>query len=160
TINEFRNTPELASHYQFWVFLYPTGKPIPTSAARLRESLAQARETFDPGGNDLAFDRMVLIGHSMGGLLSKLMTQDSKRVLWDAAITVPRDEFKAPPDLQKTLDDVLIYRRRPSVSRVVFIATPHRGSPIADSRFGQVVSDLVRRPAQLDARIAELESLN
>jgi pimeloyl-ACP methyl ester carboxylesterase len=160
TINEFRNAPELALRYQFWVFLYPTGKPIPTSAARLREALARARDTFDPDESDRAFDRMVLVGHSMGGLLSKMMVQDSNLMLWDAAITVPRDEFKAPPELQKTLDDVLIYRRRRFVSRVVFIATPHRGSPIADSRFGQVVSDLVRRPAQLDARIAELEALN
>jgi pimeloyl-ACP methyl ester carboxylesterase len=160
TINEFRNSPEFASRYQFWVFLYPTGKPIPTSAARLRDALAQAREIFDPGAADTAFDRMVLIGHSMGGLLSKMMVQDSNLTLWNAVITVPHDQFKAPPELQKTLDDVLIYRRRPSVSRVVFIATPHRGSPIADSRFGKVVSDLVRRPAQLDARIAEIEALN
>jgi pimeloyl-ACP methyl ester carboxylesterase len=151
TINEFRNTPELASRYQFWVFLYPTGKPLPTSAARLRDSLTEARDTVDPDGNDVAFDRMVLVGHSMGGLLSKMMTQDSTLVLWDAAITVPRHEFRAPPDIQKTHDDVLIYRRQPSVSRVVLIATPHRGSPIADSGFGQVVSDLVRRPVQLDA---------
>jgi pimeloyl-ACP methyl ester carboxylesterase len=160
TINEFRNSPELSSRYQFWVFLYPTGKPIPSSAARLREAIAQARNVFDPTENDEAFDRMVLVGHSMGGLLSKMMVQDSNFVLWNAAITVPHEQFKAPPDVQKTLDDVLIYQRRPSVCRVVFIATPHRGSLIADSRFGQVVSDLVRRPAQLDARIAEIEALN
>jgi pimeloyl-ACP methyl ester carboxylesterase len=160
TINEFRNSPELASRYQFWVFLYPSGKPIPTSAARLREALAEARDTFDPDQRDQAFDRMVLVGHSMGGLLSKMMAQDSELTLWNAAITVPRDQFKAPPELQKILDDVLIYRRRPSVSRLVFIATPHRGSPIADSRFGQVVSDLVKRPALLDERIAELEASN
>jgi len=160
TINEFRNSTDLASRYQFWVFLYPTGKPIPSSAARLREALAQARDTFDPNEADRALDRMVLVGHSMGGLLSKMMVQDSELALWDATITVPHDQFKAPPELRKTLDEVLIYRRRPFVSRVVFIATPHRGSPIADSRFGQVVSDLVRRPAQLDARIAEIEALN
>ena len=81
-----------------------------------------------------------------------MMVQDSELTLWDATITVPRDQFKAPPELQKTLDELLIFRRLPSVSRVVFIATPHRGSPIANSRFGQAVSDMVRRPAQLDAR--------
>ncbi|MFI5458911.1 MAG: esterase/lipase family protein [Isosphaerales bacterium] len=160
TINEFRNTPALAARYQFWMFLYPTGKPIPTSAARLREALAQVRDTFDPNHDDRAFDRMVLVGHSMGGLLSKMMVQDSELTLWDATITVPHDRFKAPPELQKTLDEVLIFQRLPNVSRVVFIATPHRGSPIADSRFGQAVSDIVRRPAQLDANIAELEALN
>ncbi len=94
TINEFRNTPELAARYQFWMFLYPTGKPIPTSAARLREALEQARKTFDPNHEDRAFDRIVLVGHSMGGLLAKMMVQDSELTLWDATITVPRDQFK------------------------------------------------------------------
>ena len=103
---------------------------------------------------------MVLVGHSMGGVLSKMMVQDSKLTLWDAAITVPRDQFKASAELQQTLDNVLIFQPLPFVSRVVFIATPHRGSPIADSRFGQAMAALVRRPAKLDARIAEIEALN
>jgi hypothetical protein len=160
TINELRNAPALAAQYQFWLFLYPTGKPIPASAARLRDSLVQARDALDPNHADSAFDRMVLIGHSMGGLLSKMMAQNSELALWDSAITVSRDQFKAPPELQKTLDEYLIFQRLPMVSRLVFIATPHRGSPIADSRFGQAVSDFVRRPAQFDAHIAELEALN
>jgi pimeloyl-ACP methyl ester carboxylesterase len=160
TINELQNTPSIASRYQFWLFMYPTGQPIPGSAARLRESLTKARETFDPGHSDGAFDRMVLVGHSMGGLLSKMAVQDSKLALWDAAITVPRDQFHGPPELQQALDNVFTFRPLPFVKRVVFVATPHRGSPIADSRFGQAIADRVRRPAKMDARIAEIEALN
>jgi pimeloyl-ACP methyl ester carboxylesterase len=160
TINELQNTPALASQYQFWMFIYPTGQPIPTSAAQLRESLVRARGSLDPQQIDAALDRMVLVGHSMGGLLSKMMAQDSGTELWDAVITVPRDRFKAPPDLKQALDSTLTYQRLPFVQRVVFIATPHRGSPIADSAFGQVISDLVRLPAKMDARIAEIEALN
>src|SRR5262249_39202763 len=73
TVNELRNTPEIASKYQFWVFFYPTGMPIPTSASRLRNALTRARESLDPVHADPALDRMVLVGHSMGGLLSKMM---------------------------------------------------------------------------------------
>ena len=79
--------------------MYPTGMPIPGSAARLRQSLIKVRETLDPGHSDAALDRMVLVGHSMGGLLSKMMVQDSKLALWDATITVPRDQFKASPQI-------------------------------------------------------------
>ena len=33
TINELQNNPSIAARYQFWMFIYPTGQPIPGSAA-------------------------------------------------------------------------------------------------------------------------------
>jgi pimeloyl-ACP methyl ester carboxylesterase len=160
TINELRNSPELDARFQYWVFLYPTGLPIPASAARLRDSLVDVRETIDPPHKDQALDRMVLVGHSMGGVLSKMMTQDSGYTLWDAAITVPHDQFKASPELKTSLDHALVFHPLPFVRRVVFVATPHRGSPIANSLFGRTISDLVRRPIALANRIREVEELN
>jgi hypothetical protein len=96
----------------------------------------------------------------MGGLLAKMMVQDSQLILWNATITVPHDQFKASPQIEGSLDNVLTFRPLPFVSRVVFIATPHRGSPVADSRFGQAIAALVRQPIEMDARIAQIEALN
>jgi pimeloyl-ACP methyl ester carboxylesterase len=160
TINELENSPELASRYQFWVFLYPTGAPIPGSARQLRDSLQQVRDTVDPRHTDRALDDLVLVGHSMGGVLSKMMVQQTGPALWNAAITVPQDRFKASPELKQSLMELLVFEPLPFVRRVVFIATPHRGSPIADGPVGWAVSRLVRRPVEQAARIAEIEALN
>jgi pimeloyl-ACP methyl ester carboxylesterase len=160
TINELENTPLIESRYQFWVFLYPTGLPIPSSARRLRESLARVRNVIDPSHSDHALDRTVLVGHSMGGVLSKMMAQRTGSALWDAAITVPQEKLKAPPELREGLTELLVFEPVPFVSRLVFIATPHRGSPIANGPVGWVVSSLMRRPMEQAERIAEIEALN
>jgi pimeloyl-ACP methyl ester carboxylesterase len=160
TINELENSPAIASRYQFWVFLYPTGLPIPVSAQRLRDSLVKVRDTLDPCHADSSLDRMVLVGHSMGGVLSKMMAQSSGSALWNATITVPEDRLRAGPKIRKSLDDLLVYQPLPFVRRVVFIATPHRGSPIADGPFGQAVGSLVRRPNEQSSYVAEIEALN
>ena len=104
TINELENTPLIDSRYQFWVFLYPTGLPIPSSARRLRESLVRVRNVVDPSRSDPALDHTVLVGHSMGGVLSKMMAQETGTTLWNAAITVPPERFRAPPELARVAD--------------------------------------------------------
>jgi hypothetical protein len=66
TISAIQSDPELRGRYQFWVFAYPTGDPIALSALKLRESLEQIYQLY-PKTKD-----MVLISHSMGGLLSQM----------------------------------------------------------------------------------------
>ncbi len=100
-------------------------------------------------------DRMVVVGHSMGGVLSKMMAQSSGSALWDAAITSPGRRFRAPPELRKSLDELLVFEPLPFVRRVVFVATPHRGSPIANGPVGWAVSRLVRGPNEQAARVAD-----
>lgn len=160
TINELRNDPVLTQRYQFWVFLYATGQPIPRSAQELRRALALVRSDFDPAGNDAALDRMVLVGHSMGGILSKMMVQDTGNKLWEATIRLPIEQLKATEGTKRELSEMLVFKPVPSIKRVVFIATPHRGSELANELLGRVVSSLVQRPSEQQARMAELEQLN
>ena len=75
--NDLRSQPEIRDHYQFWFYLYPTGQPFWLSAAQLRRDLAKVREVLDPTHQEPALDQMVLIGHSMGGLVSQLQTLQS-----------------------------------------------------------------------------------
>ena len=159
TMNELENDPEIARRYQFWVFLYPTGQPIPTSAAKLRASLHRIREALDPNYADHSMDRTVLIGHSMGGILAKMMAQDTGLVLWDAAFRRPPRQLLASAEVHRVLDEALIFQPMPFVKRVVFIATPHRGSPIADQWFGRTVASLIHRTdeqAEISKEIVEM----
>ena len=150
TLNELRNDPTLADRYQFWFFLYATGEPIPLAAMRLREALREARATFDPSGSDPSLDRMVVVGHSLGGLLAKILAQESGLTIWDAALDVPYPASRISRESQELLERGLIFRPEPYVRRVVFIATPHSGSPVADGPLGRV-GLLISRP-QADTR--------
>jgi pimeloyl-ACP methyl ester carboxylesterase len=160
TMNELENDPEIARRYQFWVFLYPTGQPIPASAAQLRASLNRVRDALDPNYADHSMDRMVLIGHSMGGILAKMMAQNTGLVLWDAAFQRPPRQLLATPEVHKMLDEALIFQPMPFVKRLVFIATPHRGSPIADQWFGRTVASFIHRTSEQAAISKQIVDMN
>ncbi len=139
-LDTLRNDPWIRGHYQFWFFSYPSGYPYPYSAALFRQDL---------DGIDRAFPnhkRVVLIGHSMGGMVCRLMVTDAGDKIW-------RDFFATPPaktplarDTRKLLEESLVFNHRPDVQRAVFISTPHRGSKLASGWIGRIGAALVRTP--------------
>ena len=152
TLNELSNDPTIADRYQFWFFFYASGEPIPLAAEKLREALREARATFDPSGTEPALDRMVLVGHSQGGLLAKILAQESGLTIWDAALKVRYPASRISPESQALLEKALIFHPEPYVRRIVFIATPHSGSPVADGALGRV-GLLISRPQADTKRI-------
>ena len=79
--NDLRADPRLREKYQFLFYFYPTSDPYLATAADLRHSLVKLRRALDPRSKDKAFDEMVLVGHSMGGLVSRLLTVRGRRRL-------------------------------------------------------------------------------
>jgi hypothetical protein len=158
TYNELSNDPSLADRYQFWIFLYASGEPIPAAAAHLRQSLREVMATFDPSASEPALRQMVIVGHSQGGLLTKILAQYSGLAVWDAVVNVPYPASLLSPESQALLERALIFRPEPYVRRLVFIATPHGGSPVADGPLGQL-GLLLSRPQGNAARLGdELEA--
>ena len=135
--------------YQFWFFMYPTGNPIAYSANMLRESLKEAQEIFDPEKSNPNFNRMVLVGHSMGGLLSKMMIMEGGEELWNKTIGVPFDEIELTEEQHAYLKRIFFFEPLPFVSRVIFISVPHRGSYWADRSIGRLGAYLVKLPVTL-----------
>ena len=136
--------PDIRDRYQFWTFGYSTGDPILYSAWLLRRDLDEARRRFDPDGTDAAFDRTVVVGHSMGGLLAKMMVQDSGSRLWRLVSDRPFEELAGDPEDRDLFRRALFFQPRPEVRRVVFIATPHRGSRVDRGRLERLGARLVR----------------
>jgi hypothetical protein len=126
--NELTHDPLLRGRYQFWVFQYNTGQPILYSAMLLRRALRSVLSEVDPEGEDEALRRMVIIGHSQGGILTKLMGINSGTRFWDNVSDEPFDEFEIPPETRQLLREGMFFEPVPTLRRVVFIATPHRGS--------------------------------
>ena len=126
--NDLRSSPEIRDNYQFWFYLYPTGGPFWYSASHFRDQLADARRVLDPGGHAVALDEMVLVGHSMGGLLSKMQTVRGGDHFWNLMSPNSLEELQADPQLKDQLRSAFYFEPNPSVRRVITIATPFRGS--------------------------------
>jgi pimeloyl-ACP methyl ester carboxylesterase len=148
-VNDLLADPWIRRRYQFWFFMYDTGNPIAYSALLLRDKLTDAVARLDPDGRDPCLHRMVVIGHSQGGLLTKLTAVDTGTRLWDAASRVPLAEVPGTEEFRTLLGRALFVKPLPFVHRVVFICTPHRGSFLARGWIRNLLRRLVRMPTRL-----------
>lgn len=141
--------PEIRKHYQFWVFSYPSGYPYPYSASLLRKELDGVAKAF-PGHK-----KIVIVGHSMGGIISRLMVTDAGDKIWRGVFGKGPDELKVTGASRQLLLDAYVFEHRPDIQRAIFISAPHRGSGLAEDWIGRLGSRLVRMPSFLaDARNA------
>src|SRR5881275_227589 len=137
-INKLRSDPVIRKHYQFWFYSYPSGYPFPYSAAILREELDEVEKQFPK------LKPMVVIGHSMGGCISRLLLTDSGNELWMKIFGQPPDEVPLSPKTREYFQQELFFRHRPEIGRVIFIASPLRGSNMATGLIGGLATFLIR----------------
>jgi pimeloyl-ACP methyl ester carboxylesterase len=148
-LNDLGNDRRIFKRYQFWFFSYDTGNPIAYSASLLRASLREAIERFDPDGADPALRELVLIGHSQGGLLVKMTAIDPGTRLWDSVSSVPLEELDVSDDTRELVRSAFFVEPLPSVRRVVFIATPQRGSFVAGKRIAHWIASFTKLPSRV-----------
>ncbi len=147
--NDLRSSPQIRDHYQIWFYLYPTGQPFWISAAQFRADLAEARRTLDPYRQEPALDQTVLVGHSMGGLVSRLQTLHSRDDFWELVAKVPIESIEAEEEVRQRLAEAFLFTPTPSVRRVITIGTPHRGSDFSNQTTQWLMSKLIQLPAML-----------
>lgn len=159
-LNEILGDAGLAGRFQYWLFTYHTGAPIAMSAANLRASLTQAVHDLDPEGRDPALGRMVIIGHSQGGLLTKMQVVAPGNTFWALSSDQPLESIDLSPEARAELARALFFEPLPFVERVVFIATPHHGSFLSRGVLGWIASSLVQLPKDVTRLGVELTTRN
>ena len=157
-VNRLYADPEIRRNYQFWYFNYPTGVAWTVSARVYRESLKKLRDTVDPHHKNTNWDKMVVIGHSMGGLITHYsQCVEPWNILW--ASDIPKEQLKQilkPEHVDKPFSDPALealrkdYFFRPvKAGMVIYLATPHRGAPVAKYRLVTMLNKLVTLPQTL-----------
>ena len=159
-VNELLGDRAIASRYPIWLFIYNSGNPIVLSAMRLRESLQAVRRDVDPQGTDRALNQLVVIGHSQGGLLTKMMVVNSGNRFWSNVTQVPFDQANLDPETHDLASRAMFFKPQPYVTRVIFIATPHRGSFLAGNYVGKLGNKLINLPGGLAKTAAGLAKVD
>jgi len=159
-VNVLQNDRRLRDRFQFWFFFYDSGNVIPYSAMLLRRTLAAAVEQIDPDGRDPALREMIVIGHSQGGLLARMTALHSGDRFWAGISSRPIDELHVSEATRALLREVFVFEPLPFVRRLVFLATPHRGSFLAEYSIVNLLARFVRLPKSLTTATGELISGN
>ena len=159
-INELSNDRRIGPRIQPWLFTYDTGNPIVYSAMLLRESLKDLVARLDPDGKDPALRDMVVIGHSQGGLLTKMTAIETGDRIWRLASDRPFSEFELDPENRETVRKMAFIEPVPQVKRVVFLSTPHHGSYVAGNWLAHQAARLIVFPASVTRLGADLLTRN
>lgn len=154
--NEVLGDETLRRHYQIWQVYYPTNAPLPLNNQAIRQALEKTLAHFDPTGQAVASNRITLIGHSMGGVLSRLMVSSSEDTLWDALLDSYPMQGAQQQRMEARLSPYLRFEPLPQVSDAIFIAAPHRGTPFANNRISRWVANLVTLPVAMLGQLNDI----
>ncbi|MDF1825332.1 MAG: hypothetical protein P1U68_11860 [Verrucomicrobiales bacterium] len=146
-LNETFADEEVRQRYEFWSFGYPSGAPIPYLAAKLRDSTKEMLAFR--AANGAPDQHITLVGHSMGGILSKAVTQRGCDDDWSKLFKVPIEDLRVSAEDREVLRNMVYYEPIPEIDRVIFCAVPHRGAQIAANPGARIVGDLIQVPKQI-----------
>ncbi len=130
--NDLRANPKIRENYQFWFYMYPSGQPFWVTAREMRREFAELETHFAHIKNREALQKMVFVGHSMGGLVSRMQTIESGKEFWKLVSDQPVEQLKGDAPIRRDLLDTLFFKPNPSISKVITISSPHLGSNFAN----------------------------
>jgi pimeloyl-ACP methyl ester carboxylesterase len=159
-VNALESDPEIARRFQFWHSYYSTGTPVLLNALTLREELERTIHIVDPQDADFATHHIIVLGHSMGGLIAHTLVSSSRDRLWKSLFVVPPEQLRGNPEMAQRLQRAFFFRRNPRVVRAIFVSTPHHGSAMADSWIGGLAKSMIRLPDKLQTGLTDIAEKN
>ncbi|MEI6537623.1 MAG: alpha/beta fold hydrolase, partial [Verrucomicrobiaceae bacterium] len=149
-IESLRADPVFRANYQVWFFSYTTAFPYALTAAELRRQLDEIKARYPD------HKPIVVLGHSMGGMIARSLMTDSGMTLWNTFFATPPEQTQLSDETRKLLTGALIFKHRPDVSRVILASASLRGSYMATNFMGRMGSKIIGAPPALEAARAEM----
>ena len=132
----------LRDNYQVWMASYSTNMPIVESRFQIHALLKQAFAQTQP--LSASSQDAVLIGHSMGGIISRLLVSDQD--ISKQAIPLMNYEQFSRLQQNPIIGERFQFKSDLPFSRAVFVAAPHRGSDLTDRWYVEWAKKLVKLP--------------
>ncbi|MDE0826988.1 MAG: hypothetical protein OSA48_09295 [Akkermansiaceae bacterium] len=148
-ISHLQRDPALWKRYQFWFYFYPTGEPWLNSAGAFRRDLTELITAIDPDSNDSHLHDMVLVAHSMGGLISRASVSLNSTALYQSYFQRDLQNLRLTTPQKNRLAELLLYKPIPWPRRIIFLSTPHQGSRLAEGPLEWVARQVIRTPGRI-----------
>ncbi|HNQ64532.1 MAG TPA: alpha/beta fold hydrolase [Smithella sp.] len=157
--NEVLGDETLRKNFQIWQVYYPTNLPIAFNHYEISKAITQTLKHFDPEGKARASQKILLIGHSMGGILSRLMVSSSGDRLWGALLKKYPLEGRRLERVRRELGPYMSFEPLPQISRAIFVAAPHKGTPVAEIALVRWIANFIKLPFSVLGRFREVAQL-
>ena len=149
--NDIMGDPILREHYQVWQVFYSTNMPILESRFQIYALLKQAFGGIN--SNDAAAKDAVLVGHSMGGIISRLLVSDAD--ISKSALSMMSNRQQVRLRKHPVIAERLKMKPIENFDRAIFLAAPHSGTDYADRWFTLAARKIIRLPATFLTSLAD-----
>ena len=140
--NDIMGDQVLRENFQVWQVFYSTNMPIIESRFQIYALLKQG--FAEVNANAAAKKEAVLIGHSMGGIIARLLVSDAD-VTKKAMSMMSNRQLNKYKNLS-IVSDRMHMQDIPNFSRAIFISAPHHGTPYADLWFTRAARKVIKLP--------------